>query len=139
MRVHPLYGMPLAIVRMERDRQGRRYVTAEHPHGGNIRLPLEWTDRAAPTPLPEVEGHEVRVSVRGLLALAGAVEVALTRKLDSAEPAPAPWSQAEQATTPSDRSAGRMVGAVGDRTARPARGVGVAAAQGPVSERGGCR
>lgn len=139
MPVHPLSGIPLAIVRMERDQHGRRYVTVEDPRGGNLRLPVEWTDRSAPTLPPKVEGQEVRVSIGGLRALASAVAVALARKLDPTAPVPAPWSQAEQTTTPSKRSAGRMVGAVGDRTARPARGGGVAAAQGPASERGGPR
>lgn len=41
MPVHPRHGMTLGIVRIERHQQGRRYVTAEHPGGGNIRLPFE--------------------------------------------------------------------------------------------------
>src|SRR6266567_1805240 len=44
--VHRLVGERLRVVRTERDRTGRRYVTAEHPGGWWIRLPLEWTDRA---------------------------------------------------------------------------------------------
>jgi hypothetical protein len=130
--IHPFYGMTLAVVRMERDRQGRRYVTVEHPRGGNLRLPLDWTDRSAPTSPPTVNGQEVRVSLRGLRALAAAVAVARARKLDLSALAPAPSAQAEDARTSFDRSPGRVVRAVGHRAARPARSVGVPAAQDPA-------
>ena len=44
--VHPFHGMALAVMRLKRDHQGHRYVIVEHPHGGQLRLPLDWTDRA---------------------------------------------------------------------------------------------
>src|SRR5713101_10209307 len=31
--------MALAVMRLERDQQGHRYVIVEHPHGGQLRLP----------------------------------------------------------------------------------------------------
>ena len=80
--VHPFHGMALAVMRMERDHQGRRYVIVEHPHGGQLRLPLDWTDRAAPAAPPQLNGRDVRLSIRGLRALAAAVGVARSRKLD---------------------------------------------------------
>ncbi|MDP2703406.1 MAG: hypothetical protein Q8P98_15190, partial [Candidatus Rokubacteria bacterium] len=83
--VHPFHGMALAVMRLERDHQGRRYVIVEHPHGGQLRLPLDWTDRAAPAAPPQLNGRDVRLSLRGLRALAAAVGVARSRKLDLSE------------------------------------------------------
>jgi hypothetical protein len=80
--VHPFAGMALAVVRIERDQQGRRSVTVAHPRAGHLRLPLDWTDRSAPVSPPTVDGQAVRLSLRGLRALAAAVAVAQARKLD---------------------------------------------------------
>ena len=137
--VHPFHGMALPVIRLERDQQGHRYVIVEHPHGGQLRLPLDWTDRAAPAAPPQVNGRDVRLSIRGLRALAAAVGVARSRKLDVSEVAPAPSSQAEEASPRSARATGRVGRAVGRRAARPARGVGVSPAQDPAATRGGPR
>ena len=133
--VHPFYGMTLAVVRHERDQRGRRYVTAEHPVAGHLRLPYEWTDRSAPRPAPTVNGQPVRIGVEGLLALARVVDVALRKKLDAAEPPPAPSFQAEQTHRPFDICASGVVSAVGDDPARPARGMGVPCAKDAAAPR----
>lgn len=133
--VHPFYGMTLAVVRHERDQRGRRYVTAEHPMAGHLRLPYEWTDRSAPRPVPTVNGQPVRIGVKGFLALARAVAVALRKKLDSPALPPAPSSQAEQTHRPLDLRASGVVSAVGDDPARPARGMGVPYAKDAASPR----
>jgi hypothetical protein len=52
--------MTLALVRLARDHDGRRYATVEHPHGGQLRLPLDWTDRTAPVLPRQVKGWDVR-------------------------------------------------------------------------------
>ena len=137
--IHPFAGMTLALVRVERDHQGHRYVIVEHPHGGQLRLPLDWTDRAAPAAPPQLNGRDVRLSLRGLRALAAAVGVARSRKLDLSAVGPAPSSQAEEASPRSARSTGRVGRAVGRRAARPARGVGVSPAEDPSATRGGPR
>ena len=137
--IHPFHGMALAVVRLERDHQGHRDVIVEHPHGGQLRLPLDWTDRAAPAVPPQVNGRDVRLSLRGLRALAAAVGVARARKRDVSEVGPAPSSQAEEASPRSARATGRVGRAVGRRAARPARGVGVSPAQDPAATRGGPR
>ncbi len=135
--VHPFCGMALVVVRHERDQQGRRYITAEHPSdGGNIRLPFEWTDRSAPRPAPRVNGQELRICVAGLLALTGAVDVARREKLDLPAGTPAPSAQAGQPDSPLDIGVSRrVVRSVGGDTARPARGVGVPGAKNPASPR----
>lgn len=135
--VHPFRGMALVVVRYERDQRGRRYVTAAHPaDGGNLRLPVEWTDRAAPRPAPPVNGQEVRIRVDGLLMLAAAVDVARRRRLDLPTGTPAPSAQAGQPDSPLDRGAKRRVArsVVGD-TARPARDMGVPGAKNPATPR----
>jgi len=137
--IQPFAGMALALVRLERDHQGRRYVIVEHPHGGQLRLPLDWTERAAPASPPQVNGRDVRLSIRGLRALAAAVGIARSRKLDLSEVGAAPSSQAEEASTPSARATGRVVRAVGRGAARPARRVGVSPAKDPSAKRGGPR
>jgi hypothetical protein len=49
MPIHPLNGVEVPVVRFERDYQhGRRYVVVERPGGGNLCLPVEWTDRGPP-------------------------------------------------------------------------------------------
>ncbi len=43
--VHPLVGAEVVLIRIERwPRYGRRYAIVEHPRGGTVRLPAEWTD-----------------------------------------------------------------------------------------------
>jgi hypothetical protein len=130
MPIHPFCGITLAVVRHEQAQSGRRYVTAEHPtDGGNIRLPLDWTDRAAPLQPPRVKGRAVSISVAALRAVARAVEVALRKKLDPSMGPAAPSPQAEQPHRLLDRHARRVGRAVGHDPARPARGVGVPGAK----------
>ena len=137
MPVHPFCGMALVVVRHERDQRGRRYVTADHPSdGGNLRLPVEWTNLSAPWQAPRVNGRELRIRVAGLLALAGAVDVARREKLDRPKGTTAPSAQAGQPDSPLDLGARRgVVRSVGDDTARPARGVGVPGAKNPATPR----
>ena len=71
--VHPLRGLALPVVQVVRSRDGRRYIEAEHPRGWTIRLPMEWTDRAAPLAPARVAGREAKVHTRDLLRLADAV------------------------------------------------------------------
>ena len=66
--------MALPVVRSVRGRDGQRYVDAEHPRGGTIRLPIEWTDRAPPVVPARLRGREVKVRAEDLLRLAKAVE-----------------------------------------------------------------
>jgi hypothetical protein len=81
--VHPLRGMSLAVVRIVRHHSGQQYVDVEHPKGGFIRLPLEWTDRRAPVVEPVAGGQQVRLDALALLKLAEAVEEVLGRALSS--------------------------------------------------------
>jgi hypothetical protein len=74
------------LVRIERwTRHDRRYAIVEHPDGGTLRLPLDWTDRAPPWVSPHVDGRPVRLSTGGMLRLTAAVGVALGRTLAEAE------------------------------------------------------
>ncbi len=85
--VHPLVGVELVLVRVERwAGQGRRFAIVEHPGRGTLRLPLDWTDRGRPWVSPCVKGRPVRLAVGALLKLAGALDVALGRTLASCEP-----------------------------------------------------
>jgi len=82
MPVHALKGLKLDLVRTQRDHLARRQtLIAEVPGGGRIVLPIEWTDRGPPWTTPTVDGTEVRLSARGLLALALAVDTALRQNL----------------------------------------------------------
>ena len=77
MPVHPLLGIKLELVRTRRDHVARRdTLIAEVPGGGRLVLPVEWTDRGTPWATPMVDGREVRLCARGLLALARAVDAA---------------------------------------------------------------
>lgn len=80
--IHPLHGVELRVVRIERSSQdGRRYVVVEHVRGEALRLPIEWTDRGPPWVPPQVDGRPVRLGARGLLRLADAVDAVLARTL----------------------------------------------------------
>jgi hypothetical protein len=80
--IHPLVGAELVLVRVERwIGAGRRFALVEHPEGGTLRLPLEWTDRGPRWVSPCVNGRPVRLAIGGLLKLAGALDVALGRTL----------------------------------------------------------
>lgn len=131
MPIHPLHGRRLRVVRIERDRHGRQFVTVEHPTAFWLRLPAHWTDRAAPPPPPRVDGRELRLSVAALVRLAAAVDVALGEKLD--DPGSAPILAARSDT---DRDAAAAVSgtsrAVSDGAAKRRRRAGDAGAQGPV-------
>jgi hypothetical protein len=47
-----------------------------------MRVPVEWTDRTLEPAVPVLEGREPKASLGALLAIASALEVALSRKLD---------------------------------------------------------
>jgi len=84
--VHPLRGTPLAVVRTVRSQEGQQYVDAEHPKGGLIRVPLEWTDRRTPVATAVGVGQ---LNAPALLKLVEAVEEGLKRSL-ALEPAALP-------------------------------------------------
>jgi hypothetical protein len=132
--VHALAGKKLPVVHLMRGDDGRRYVLAEHPGGWSIRLPIEWTDRAPPSPAPRVRDREVRVDARGLLALAAAVGVAC----EKLGPPDRSGSMARQLDARSEGQPAPVVGAVVDGPAGPAGHVGHARSQG-ASRRGGSR
>jgi hypothetical protein len=77
---HPLRDRSLPLVRLVRAQEGDGYADVEHPDGGPFHVPLGWTDRAAPTSVPQSEGREVRLSAAGLLQMAAAVRAALAAK-----------------------------------------------------------
>lgn len=81
MPIHPLNGLQLRVVRTERDRHGRQWITVEHPAGCWLRLPATWTDRGAPPPPPQIGGRVVRLSITGLIRLGRAVRTMLDEKL----------------------------------------------------------
>jgi hypothetical protein len=131
MAVHPFRGLQLTIIRLERDYRGRRHVLVEHPQVGQLRLPVEWTDRTAPIVPPRARGCELRVNAEGLLNVAAACRVALGEKLDTSD-APttlvaAPEQKSRGANAPSSDV---VVGAVDGDAAKPPRGLGDARAQG---------
>src|SRR5262249_12095921 len=140
-----LVSAELVLVRVERwSGVGRRFAIVEHPDGGTLRLPLEWTDRGPAWVSPHVNGRPVRLAVGGLLKLAGALDVALGRTL-AGQTAGAEGSREEGARASADgaRNARGGVGEPASRSSerRPA-GVGVASAEaGPDADdrRGGRR
>lgn len=86
LRVHPLVGRALPVVRWFWSGDGQRHVDLRHPDGHVFRLPIDHTDRGAPA--PRVTDFEARASVAGLLKLAAAVAAAtedLERKLDGGD------------------------------------------------------
>jgi len=131
MPIHPFRGAALQVVREERDRKtGRRYVVVEHPRTGHLRLPEEWTDRSPQGPPPVLAGQPVRLSARGLIRLADAIEVVVGKELDPTSGVSTLCKEAERARR---IPAGEMVRPVGDDAAGAAGGVGHARAQGAAS------
>jgi hypothetical protein len=97
MPVHPLLGIELELVRTCRDHLARRdMLIAEVPGGRRLVLPVEWTDRGAPWVTPTVDGREVRLSARGLLALACAVDAACRDGAGASAPASSVLAEAPQ-------------------------------------------
>jgi len=143
--IHPLLGAKLVLLGVGRwIGRGRRFADVEHPAGGRLRVPLDWTDRGRPWTSPHVNGRPVRLAVGGLLEIAGALDVALGRALAGnaaraegldEEPAGAGADGAKNARGELGEPAGR------GSTRRPSR-VGVARAEdapGSNDRRGGCR
>ncbi len=132
---HPLEGQRLAIVRHCRRGDGYRYVDAEHPSGGWIRLPLEWTDRAAHALVSGRNGRVAQLSFDGLLRLARAVDAgADCRKLDGKDTvlprAVVPEHTSSYATSPRDRpSDGPLVSAPAEHSGKRARRLGDASSK----------
>jgi hypothetical protein len=138
---HPLRGKPLPLVRLVRVREGEGYVDVEHPDGGPFRVPLGWTDRAAPWVVVQLNGRDVRLSVTGLQQLAMAVETALDVRHDDADKLASTRPQHTERGAASDAPPGvvehRAARAVGDT-----RRMGVAGPQDPLRSgrrRGGDR
>jgi hypothetical protein len=122
------------LVRLLRARDGEGHADVEHPDGGSLRVPLDWTDRSVPSVVPRFHDGDVRLSVAGLQQLAAAVRAALDGEQDdvatSAAPSPRP-------STP--RSAIKTATSMAEPGARHAeragRRLGVAGAQDPARSR----
>lgn len=71
--IHPLRGQQLQVVVHVRTHDGQRFVDVQHPLGGAIRLPVDWTDLGASLMPPVIEGREVKLAIEVLLELAAAV------------------------------------------------------------------
>jgi len=133
------------LVRVERwSGAGRRFAIVEHPDGGTLRLPLDWTDRGPPWVSPRVSGRPVRLAIGGLLKLAGALDVALDRTLaGKADRAEGSGEEPAGASADGAKITRRAVGEPACRgSARRPSGVGVARAEaGPNADdpRGGRR
>jgi hypothetical protein len=112
--------------------QGRRFAIVEHPGGGTLRLPLDWTDRGPPWVSPRVDGRPVRLAVGALLKLAGALDVALGRTLaGTADRAEGSGEEPAQTSADGAKIARGGVGEpAGRSSARRPPGVGVARAEG---------
>jgi hypothetical protein len=96
MPIHPLKGLALKLVGIQRDHLARRQmVIAEVADGSHIVLPIDWTDRGTPWVVPRLRGRDVRLSEGGLLSLARAVETALRQKLGPSQEASSAWTEAE--------------------------------------------
>jgi hypothetical protein len=80
--IHPFCGLRLPVVHAERDQSGRRFVLVQHPRDGFLRLPVEWTDRAATVVPARIAGRDLQVDVRGLLRLAQACSAWASKSLD---------------------------------------------------------
>jgi hypothetical protein len=118
----------------------RQMIIAEVADGGHIELPVDWTDRGAPWTTPKVDGREVRLGARGLLALSQAVDTALRQKLGPLSPPSAALTEAEHTSKTGDVWChGRTRGVGGpdaDNAARCARHVGKSLAQDGSVKRG---
>jgi hypothetical protein len=119
------------LVRLVRVREGEGYVDVEHPDGAPFRVPLGWTDRAAPWVVAQIDWRDVRLSVTGLQQLAMAVEAALDVKHDDADKSATTRPQRTERGAASDAATG-MVEPRAAHAAGPARRMGIAGAQDPV-------
>jgi hypothetical protein len=139
--VHPFRGCALPIVRCGHERDGRCYIDVEHPYGGSLRLPIEWTDRSAPLVPARVNGRELKLDARDLLRLARALEAHGAEGGTVEVPSGGRRRGSHEQTCRSARSpacraglseppAGRMVDAERDHPAESDRGVGHARSQG---------
>lgn len=140
MPIHPLRGHRLELIRLRREHDSpRQMVIARVVGASNIEVPIHWTDRGAPWVTPIVRGKEVKLSARGLLALARAVAAALEQELDLAS-WPSPTSSqadtAERGSASSRGCEGDLGGARARDTKRARRGVGELTAQGTQRRRG---
>lgn len=143
MPVHPLKGVKLVVLRVQRDHLARSHtviVEAPAPCEGRLVLPIEWTDRGPPWATPLVDGKEVRLCARGLLAMARAVEVALRQGVGPFAPSSTASAEAERASKNAEGCSGHdrdLGGPDADDATRSARRVGKPGAQDPARERGG--
>jgi hypothetical protein len=142
MPVHPLKGAKLVVVRVQCERLARsQRVIVEAPGegAGHFVLPIEWTDRGPPWATPVVDGKEVRLSARGLLALVQAVDAALRQEVGPFVTASSASPEAERASKtahgPSGHDGG-LGGSDADDTARSARRMGKPGAQDAARKRG---
>ena len=135
MAIHPLVGHRLRVVRVERQKDGGRYILVEHPPGRQLRLPEAWTDRAPAAGPPAIDGRTVRLAAEGLLQLSRATAVALGRKLDKSAPGEILQTEAEHKRSNAANSRPASVERAATQGAGPAaRGMGGADAQGTVED-----
>jgi len=84
MPTHPFFGQTLVIARLERSSHNKRYILVEHPKGGFLRLPIEWTDRSSSKVPPKFKNRILKAGIRELLKLSHACDAALKEDLDFA-------------------------------------------------------
>jgi len=140
MPVHPLKGIKVAVIRTQRDPTARStMIIVEVPGEGRLVLPIEWTDRGPPWSTPTVDGREVRLSARGLLAAAQAVDE-IRRKVGPLRPLSPASTEAERASkNAEDSSSGHgrdLGGADAEDATRSAGRVGKPDAQDAARKRG---
>ena len=65
--IHPLRGLALRVLKVGSGRVGHRTIDVEHPKGGTLRIPEQWTDQALPV-LPSSGEAKSTTEQLGVLA-----------------------------------------------------------------------
>ena len=71
--IHPLRGMALPVVRLGNGPIGHRPIDVEHPEGGTLRLPEQWTDQALPLVQSGKDAKSTPEQLRALACLVAAL------------------------------------------------------------------
>jgi hypothetical protein len=137
MRIHPEQGMALAVVFFRRNHDtGRRFVVVAHPRGGQLWVPVDWTDRGTAQPVPRVGEQEVVADAAALRRLARAVEDC-KKKLDTHREDTLPRVlRVRDASSGSTGSPPGVVGTTADDTTEGTGRVGDVGPQGAAAKRG---
>ena len=75
--IHPLRGMALPVVRLGNGPIGHRTIDVEHPEGGTLRLPEQWTDQGLPLVQNGESAKSTPEHLRALARLVAAIGGAL--------------------------------------------------------------